>query len=254
MMSFKVYPYKQGSASAKTLANALEGKVLKLQGSKFKPKVRDVVINWGSSRVPDFGPATVLNKDVTVAQCKLATFKTLSAAGVRIPDCFEGRGAAQAAPRDVYPLVARTALRGHSGEGIVIINNPEELVDAPLYTRYVKKKDEYRVHITRHEDDYDAFFIQRKARKLDVEEPNWQVRNLAGGFVFAQVELAEVPHDVVDQACAALGALGLDFGGVDVLFNEREGKAYVLECNTACGLEERTADHYREAFHRLLAP
>ena len=251
-MSFKVYPYKQGSASAKTLANALEGKVLKVVGSKFKPKARDVVINWGSSKVPDFGPATVLNKDVSVAQCKLATFKALGAAGVRIPDCWEGRAAANEAPANSYPLVCRTVLRGHSGEGIVIANNADELVDAPLYTQYVKKKDEYRVHVTRHEDDYDAFFIQRKARKLDVDDPNWQVRNLAGGFVFAQVELADVPHDVVDQACAALGALGLDFGGVDVLFNEREGKAYVLEINTACGLEERTAERYRDAFHRLL--
>lgn len=259
-MKFKIWPYKQGSASAKTLANALEGKVLKLQGSKFKPRARDVVINWGSSRVPDFGPATVLNKDVTVAQCKLATFKTLSAAGVRIPDCFEGRGAAQEAPGDVYPLVARTVLRGHSGEGIVIVNNPDELVDAPLYTRYVKKKDEYRVHVVRAPDEdpdvtpYFAFFIQRKARKLDVENPNWKIRNLAGGFVFTEVTYNDVPPDVIEQAYKAMIALGLDFGGVDVMWNEREGKAYVLECNTACGLEERTADHYREAFHRLLAP
>jgi len=253
-MSFKVYPYKQGSASAKTLATALEGKVLKLQGSKFRPKAGDVVINWGGSRIPDFGPAAVLNPDVTVAQCKLKTFKALSAAGVRIPDCFEGRAAADAAPANVFPLVARTVLRGHSGAGIVICNNTAELVDAPLYTQYIKKKDEYRVHVMSHggPDDTHPFFVQRKARKLDVENPNWQVRNLAGGFVFVEAHLNEVPQDVLDQAENAVLALGLDFGGVDVMWNEKEGKAYVLEINTACGLEERTAERYCGAIHNLL--
>ena len=46
------------------LAAALGGKVLKRINSKFVPKAGDVVINWGSSDFPDFGPATVLNKQV----------------------------------------------------------------------------------------------------------------------------------------------------------------------------------------------
>jgi len=248
-VTFKVYPYKQGSASAKTLAKALECKVLKLKGSKFKPKARDVVINWGSSKVPDFDPACVLNSDVTTAQCKLKTFRVLTEAGVRTPDFTVDN------PRDVvgfgYPIVCRTKLNGHSGEGIVIANNEEELVDAPLYTQYVKKKDEYRVHCVGSADAH-AFFAQRKARKLDVENPDWKVRNLAGGFVFVEVPIEEVPKDVIHQAEQAVIALDLDFAGVDVIWNEREGKAYVLELNTACGLEERTAERYRDAIHSLL--
>jgi glutathione synthase/RimK-type ligase-like ATP-grasp enzyme len=249
MTKYRIYPYKQGSASAKKLAEALEGKVLKHAGSKYRPRLGDVVINCGSSALPVFAPATTLNTEVQVAQCKLATFKALSAAGVRIPDCFEGRAAANAAPANVFPLVARTVLRGHSGAGIVICNNVEELVDAPLYTRYIKKKDEYRVHVFSNggPDDAFPFFVQRKARKLDVENPNWQVRNLEGGFVFVEAPINEVPQDVLDQAENALIALGLDFGGVDVIWNEKEGKAFVLEVNTACGLEDRTADRYKQA-------
>jgi glutathione synthase/RimK-type ligase-like ATP-grasp enzyme len=46
----------------------------------------------------------------------------------------------------------------------------------------------------------------------------------------------------------AVAALGLDFGGVDVIWNERRQMAYVLEVNTACGLEGQTVNDYAEAF------
>lgn len=240
-MKFRVYPYKQGSAGAKALANALEGKVLKLEGSKWKPKAGDVVINWGSGRVPAFGPAAVLNRNTNDASCKLASFKRFKENDVRVPDFTEVREDAAGLG---FPIVCRTVLRGHSGNGIVIANTAEELVDAKLYTKYVKKKDEYRVHVIGQQ----AFFIQRKARKLDVENPNWKVRNLAGGFVFVEVEEQDVPRDVINQAVASVQALGLDFGGADIMWNENEGRAYALEVNTACGLEERTAERYRQAF------
>lgn len=240
-MKFRVYPYKQGSGGAKALAVALDGKVLKLEGSKWKPRLGDVVINWGSGRVPNFGPAHVLNQDVTEAGCKLASFNKMHAAGVRVPPYTDGKIVKPEALQ--FPVVCRTKLRGHSGDGIVIAKNKDELVPAPLYTQYVKKKDEYRVHVLGKK----AFFIQRKARKLDAENPNWQVRNLAGGFAFVEVSENEVPADVITQSLAAVAALNVDFGGVDVMWNANEGAAYVLEINTACGLEERTSTHYREA-------
>lgn len=245
VLTFKVYPYKQGSASAKKLAEALDGKVLKHVGSKYKPRLGDVVVNWGAAAPPVFAPATTLNADVRVAQCKLATFDKLQAAGVRIPPHWTAKGGGDG----VFPVVCRTKLRGHSGDGIVIANNADELVEAPLYTKYVKKKDEYRVHVLKDK----AFFIQRKARKLDNDKPNWLVRNLAGGFVFVECPGDEVPADVINQAVATVAALAIDFGGVDVIWNDKEGKAYVLEVNTACGLEDRTADKYQKAIADLVA-
>ena len=243
MAKIKVYPYKQGSASAKVLAGILGGKVLKLNGSLYKPRDGDVVVNWGASNVPRFKPATTLNADVSTAQCKLASFHALHEAGVTIP---EFRVTKKEASELAFPVVCRKVLRGHSGNGIVIANTPDELVGAPLYTQYVKKKDEYRVHVLGN----DAFFIQRKARKLCHEDPNWQVRNLQGGFVFVEVTQEETPADVVAQAISTIAALKLDFGGVDVMWNEKERKAYVLEVNTACGLEDRTAERYKDAIVR----
>ena len=173
-------------------------------------------------------------------RARLASFIALKGSGVRTPTFWTDKGEITA---DCFPIVCRTVLRGHSGIGIVIANTPEELVDAPLYTKYVKKKDEYRVHVLKER----CFFVQRKARKLDNENPNWFVRNLAGGFVFVEENEDDVPADVIATAVASIAALGLDFGGVDVMWNEKEGKAYALEVNTACGLEERTAERYREA-------
>ena len=246
-MAVKVFGYKQGSKSAKALAEALGGKVLKHVGSKYRPKAGDTVVNWGSAvDMARFGPATVLNVDVTKAQCKLASFRALNQAGVRVPT-FSTRK--EDFDEGDFPVVCRTKLRGHSGDGIVIANNKDELVAAPLYTKYVKKKDEYRIHVLGGR----AFFCQRKARKLENEQPNWQIRNLAGGFVFVETEINDVPADVLDVAIRSVTALGLDFGGADVMWNENEGRAYALEVNTACGLEERTAQKYKEAISDFLA-
>ena len=74
-------------------------------------------------------------------------------------------------------VVARTILNGNSGAGIVLVENEEQLVDAPLYTVYIPKKQEYRVHVFRGQ----VLDVQRKARKQDVpdDEVNWKIRNMA---------------------------------------------------------------------------
>ena len=46
-----------------------------------------------------------------------------------------------------------------------------------------------------------------------------------------------MPKQVLDESIKAVEALGLNFAGVVVIFNQHEAKAYVLECNTALGLE-----------------
>jgi glutathione synthase/RimK-type ligase-like ATP-grasp enzyme len=241
IQSFKVYPYKQGSKSAKLLATILGGKVLKREGSSYNPKEGHVIINWGSSHVPSFGPATVLNKDVTVAHNKLTSFVKLKEGGVNVPEFWTDRNSI---PSDCYPIVCRSILTGHSGDGITIAANQEALVSCPLYVKYIKKVSEYRVHVY----NGNAFFIQRKAKKSGVTNPNWQVRNLEGGFAFVECDSSSVPPQVLEQSIMACQALGLDFGGVDVIWNANMSKAFVLEVNTACGLEERTANKYADVF------
>lgn len=247
-MRIRIYPYRQGSKSAKALATGLGGRVLRLEGSTFVPRHNDVIINWGSSQCPPFEP-TLINWEIATrkASNKRLSFEALAKEGVSTPSF--------AATKDSVSwdglVVVRHKLTGHSGEGIEIVNHnagADDLPDAPLYVQYIPKKDEYRVHII----GTSIIAVQRKARRLEVEEPNWRVRNHANGFVFVRNDV-NAPESVLSEATKAIAALGLDFGAVDVIWNEKQGAAYVLEVNTAPGLEGQTVDDYVNGFKEYLS-
>lgn len=241
----KIYPYNSGSASAKALAESLGIKRLRREGGS----VKDDVINWGCSRIPRYIEGSIINWPAAVktASNKLETFKALDGY-VGIPEYTKRLLEAQRWLAEGFTVVSRLKLNGHSGEGIVISKGMDNIPEAPLHTKYIPKKGEYRVHVFRNE----VFFVQRKARKMDVpnEEVNWKVRNLAGGFIFAHKGV-NVPDEVEEECIIALDVLCLDFGACDVV-EGLDGKWYVLEVNTACGLEGTTLEKYAEQFRRLM--
>lgn len=244
-MRYRLYPYKQGSASASALSEALSGKVLRRVGSTFSAKTSDVVINWGASDFPATAAKTY-NGDVGTAQNKLLTFQAFQAGDVQSPQFWTSP---TDIPGDAYPVVCRTILNGHSGNGIVIARTLEEVVVAPLYTRYVKKKEEYRVHCGNRQAPT-AFSVQRKALRLGYENPDWSIRNHHTGFVYVRSDV-NPPAAVVEVALQAFGAVSLDFGAVDVLWNDKLSRAYALEVNTAPGLEGQTVTDYASFFRSL---
>lgn len=256
-MAMKIVPYKAGSESAKALAEELGIARLKLAGSRWKGKAGDVVINWGTSSRghPAFdGEARVLNKpeSVALAANKLHAFEKFQQNEVSAPWWTVNKREAEEKLINGCTIVVREKLNGHSGDGITIIT-PEiyfaqGLIPAPLYTNYIKKTDEYRAHVF----DGKVFFVQRKARKKDVpdDEVNWQVRNHANGFIFAH-DGVEIPQEAQELSVKAVAALGLDFGAVD-LIKTKTGRWYVLEVNTACGMEGTTLKKYAEQFGGLV--
>lgn len=246
----KIYAYKQGSKSAKALADALGVKRIKHEG---KPIHVDYLINWGSSRiVRDIRAAYTFNnpENVAAAANKLSAFLNMEIDRVSIPEFTTNQHVAEQWLKAGYSVVIRHVLNGHSGEGLEIITNTNlkfEIPEAPLYTKYIKKAQEYRVHVF-HDN---AFFIQRKARKKEVpdEQVNWQVRNLAGGFIFANQDV-ELPNEALKEAISAVRALGLDFGAVDLILGS-DGKYYVLEVNCAPGLEGTSLIKYVAEFNKF---
>lgn len=245
-MRYRVLPYRRGSKGARALANELGGLVLRLEGSRFVPRVNDRLINWGSSR-PDarfqVGNPNHFNRpeQVAIASNKLRYFTHVNQQHPELlPPFWTSR---DEVPVDAYPVVCRTVLNGHSGEGIVIASSEEELVHAPLYVKYINKKNEYRVHVGRGS----VLAVQRKARRLDAETVNWQIRNHDNGFVFVRNGFV-APDQVTEAAVIAVGSLGLDFGAADVIYNDRQERAYVLEVNSAPGLEGQTAEDYARFF------
>ena len=254
-MKSYIYSHNPHSEGAKELSKALNIKRIKHGVSKFKGGRGKSVINWGAGTLPDqvaacekvFNPPQAIRN----ASNKLKSFELFSQNDVSIPQFFTNKEDAIEYIQNNRgsTVVARTVLNGHSGVGIVICDSPEQLVDAPLYTAYIKKQEEYRYHVFSGR----VVDIQRKARKREVadDQVNWKVRNLDGGFIFAR-EGVVASEEASEQAIKAVASLGLDFGAVDLIYNAHENKYYVLEVNTAPGLAGTTLEGYAQRFKEVV--
>lgn len=252
-----IYRHNPASTGAKILARALGIKMIKSEGSKFTPADDKVIINWGCGRDlnVDTRGVTVINQPERVANAtnKRHFFELCRDGGsTNIPPFTTRKAEAEDWISNGNICFGRTKLQGSSGEGIVVCDNSEDLQRLPdntLIVQYIKKKHEFRIHVGsgRVLDRQQ----KKKRRDVDLEDINWRIRSHANGFVFARQEI-KVPKQVDEQALAAMGAIGLDFGAVDVIWNDLHKKAYVLEINTAPGLEGSTVISYRKYFAEKL--
>lgn len=143
----------------------------------------------------------------------------------------------------VKRVMCRKYTRAHSGKGCVVATTPEELVDAPLYTMYIPKKHEYRVHVF--DNKVIDRQIKRKRRGYE-NERDTQIRNRANGYVFCREGITT--DDRLDTtALAAVKALGRSYGAVDIIYNEKQDQFFVLEVNSKPGMEGTTLAKYADA-------
>jgi len=252
-----IYSYNQGSQGAVALAKAMDIKRLRHGGkSKWVGGKGKELINWGASEIPEQfaeGGTRIINPPWHVSRMsnKLTAFEVFRKAGVRIPECTSSLGQAQKWLGEGFTVFARTVLSGHSGIGIIMME-PEHIdthqTQARLYTKYIPKNDEFRVHVVGDK----VILVQRKGLKEEFkgDDVNWKIRNLANGFIFARNNI-QTPQDVIDQALLAIRSSGLDFGAVDVIWNAKRAQAYVLEINTAPGLVGTTVEDYAKALGEL---
>lgn len=251
-----IYPYKLGSKSAKALAEALGTKRVKSNG-KYKPKAAHVIINWGSSNYPNWinhavfdGVVHWLNPcwkagvaGVRGAGNKLLALQDMQGTGVSVPEFTTDKDVADGWLQEGEQVVERELLRASAGRGIRLVRAGEDIrPNIPMYVKYVKKKYEYRVHVFRGK----VIDVQQKKKRNGVEDADFQIRNHENGWVFCR-EGVVPPDQVLTSAVAAVAALGLDFGAADVIWNEHHRQEYVLEVNTAPGLEGTTLTKYVEA-------
>lgn len=239
--------YKPGLRSVRELRRYPGIRGIRHTGSRFRPTPNKTVINWGNCTSNlIFETCNVINHPVQVANAanKLSAFESMEE--TRTVQWTDDRE--EAAAWLPYPVVCRTMLRGKGGDGIVIAETADQLVNAPLYTRYQKSKSEWRVHV------FSGTVIQvsRKVRDPDVpdDQVDWRIRNHDRGFIF-QRNNDNIPPDVMAQSLAAIDELDLDFGAVDVLYNEHYDQAYVLEVNCAPNLEGSLIELYANAINSL---
>lgn len=242
-------PYRFGSDSCKklqeTLKELINRPVVRLKDNAIhKVKDKDLVIFWG-------------NRD-SVAANKLKFFKAASEqAGLNIPEWTEDREVAVSWYLSNKHFFARTKLTSHSGNGIVSYESKPtdyekfagDVVDAPLYVRYKKKSHEYRAHVF----NGTVIDIVQKKRRAGWETINNQIRNLNGGWVYCREDLDIANrNELISQALLACSVCKLDFGAVDIIYNSHERKYYVLEVNTAPGLEGQTTLKYATAIKSFM--
>lgn len=265
MKRVRVYPYKMGSKGAGRLTEALRAagvRALKVYPDRgFRPRRDDLIINWGNGVWPEWinraffnGNAHFNNSCDAVKQAsnKLTAFEAMKETGISIPEFTTDVNVAQRWKDDGRGVFGRRLLRGTQGRGIetwglVSEDNPVDGPRCPLYVKYIKKAAEYRVHVFNGE----VVDVQQKRQRRGYEDTNHQIRNHENGWVFCREDI-RLPDSIPALAIASCNALGLDFGAVDVIWNNHYQRAYTLEVNCAPGIEGRTVDIYVNAIRRML--
>lgn len=249
----RITPANGCRRSASLLAERLGAVVV---NPRRQPNWNHPVINWGRSDIypPVTPPRWTLNHPRLVYRA-LNKFETL----VRIEEEFYDtelenlaipftmvREDAQLWLHSGQPVVARLKLRSRGGDGIVVVRPGEELPAAPLYTVYIERRTEYRVHVL----NGNTFVTQRRFRNGQRDETNFEVRSHGNGWILSR-RVENPPADLENAARNAISCLGLDFGAVDLLHNDQVGTR-VLEINSAPGLAGQVLDFYVQNFQEIL--
>lgn len=259
-MALKIIPYGP-SDSAKALADLLGAKRVKSDSTSYVPRHFDQIINWGCARSPvwqgraEARSVRVLNNSIAVnkAANKLTTFQILTRAGIAMPEFTTDISVAQNWLHSGATVMERHELRGNSGAGIRIVNldDPDmnsNLLAAPLYTKFINKSTEFRVHVF---NGQVIDYIEKKKVPSDRRPANFNryISSLSCGWVFTRSNISNIAQ-VREQAIRSVNALGLDFGAVDIVFYN--GNSYVLEVNSSPGLKGTTLVAYANAINRWL--
>lgn len=153
-------------------------------------------------------------------------------------------------------VFGRRLLNASCGDGIMVFNpeSDDSLLDAPLcpvYTKYKKKKREFRVHVFKDK----VVTVVEKRRKKDWEgQQDTKIRNLANGYIFCQdMELTPTLYArITDLSLKASKVCTSDFKGVDLGYNEKNDDLFVIEVNSAPGIEGSNVQKYVEVMKQYV--
>jgi hypothetical protein len=171
---------------------------------------------------------------------KVEQFRRFQLGEVSSPSSATNLSAAQ--QLECKQVVVRSLTSASEGRGITIVPREELTQHAPLYTEYIPKKKEYRVHIYNNK----VIDVQEKRRRKGLESKEFQVRNTANGYVFCRDNVVSCTA-LIDVALAAVRAIGRTQGAVDVIYNEKQDKYFALEVNSRPGLQGTTLKIYADA-------
>jgi glutathione synthase/RimK-type ligase-like ATP-grasp enzyme len=248
--------------SSETLVEALTATDCKrshLHHTKYVPNAADLVVNWGCIVLPEMWhgklPGTFLNHPdlVRTSTKRTKSLKILKEAGINVPKVTVNAETAKQWLLDGHTVIARAKVRSYAGKGITVCEPADygesvPVPEAALYTRYIPKRHEYRVHVFRGK----VIDVQQKKKRNGFDgEVDYKVRSYANGWALCRNGVT-VPDICQQESIRAVAALGLDFGATDVGWTESTDKATIYEVNTAPAMDGPTLSaKYAEAIRKV---
>lgn len=255
-MRFVLYPFKMGSEAGCLMAEALDA--LKVYPDRaYRPKPGDFIVNWGNGHRPIWANYltdgnTLLNHwaNVDLSISKIDSFTRFKKYKVPTPAWTTDKETAAKWLKDGEWVCCRQKTEAKDGAGLVLAKKPDDLVNAPLFTKYIPIAKEYRAYVVG-DKMIDVLEKRRSNEAIKEGKLDADIRTESRGWVFCRSAVYP-PKDLAEVSVAAIAANGLDFGGVDILLG-RDGKSYVLETNTAPGIAGQTVEKFVAAFKKMAA-
>uniref|UniRef100_A0A6H1ZM37 ATP-grasp fold RimK-type domain-containing protein n=1 Tax=viral metagenome TaxID=1070528 RepID=A0A6H1ZM37_9ZZZZ len=188
----------------------------------------DILVRWGKTEYSnrEWRFKIVLNKSsvINLVKDKLECSIFLLEHGVRTPIVYTRK---ESIPSHKFPVLRR--LRFHSrGRDILRVDDRLQLneVDGDYFVEYIYSTEEYRVHVFNNE-------VIRIQKKVPTRGEYW-IRNVDHGYILSDTYTHDYPLEekIIEESIKASKALGLNFGGIDVIVSE-EGVPHILEANSA---------------------
>jgi hypothetical protein len=252
-MKIFINRYHARNSYARDIRNGMEALgykslIISKKNSHYVHQDDHLVINWGDSKCPNY--PNMLNRPHAIANAtnKLASFKCLLNYNVCCAPIMLNKGAAIAYLQGGEDRVVfcRGKLSAARGAGIVVAKTVNDLIDCKLYTGGIldPNRIEYRCHVMMGKVIHTQ---QKKRRNGWRDDPTFSdtVRNYHHGWIFA-IQNVHPSEATKQTSIDAVEAMGLDFGAVDIM-QTPDGTGYVLEVNTAPGIDGSSPAKYCQA-------
>jgi len=260
---------RNGKETVRTLASATESTVEAMYTLKsgrrvwrtnfekqrvgYRPNVGGVAINWALQSDITSGDAVVYNAEgICKASNKPLARRLMAEAGVPIPETTDNPVTAFTWVVDGYTVIQRP-VQHHGGLNFTVLRNTYQATPMTnhgmYYQKFFRKTKEFRAHVAHGK----ILIMQEKVPNEEVDIDYDDVRpwnHATGDFIFNTVKWSDFDYGVCRASVDATSALRLDFGAVDILWNEEEG-AVVCEVNTSPALAEYATERYTKYFKWL---
>ena len=204
----------------------------------------NTLLRWGHSGGVGHVPRLVINKQEAMNRAinKREATRIFKEHGLNvpiptsIPPCV-GRSAYHTQGQNFWLCWERNQIRTAEQEG------------AEYFIKYIPIKQEWRVHVLGNE----VAFVQRKYQTDRVSTAFMGIQGFRNEWHYRILPPEAAGEGVCSLAGDAVSALGLDFGGADIVISIENDLPYILEVNTGPALPNReTRRPYIEYFRRRM--